>query len=70
MIEKSYKHFFSAKTECEECDGMIDHEKGEITSPNYPFDYGPDLKCTHVIEAPKDHVIVTRIIDFDVRKII
>ena len=50
----------------DKCDNMIDHEKGEITSPNYPFDYGPDLKCTHVIEAPKDYVIVTTIVDFDV----
>ena len=47
---------------------MIDHEKGEITSPNYPFDYGPDLKCEIMIEAPKEHVIVTTIIDFDVSK--
>ena len=47
---------------------MIDHEKGEITSPNYPFDYGPDLKCAIVVEAPEDDVVVTTIIDFDVRK--
>ena len=47
---------------------MIDHEKGEITSPNYPFDYGPDLKCAFVVEAPEDDVVVTTIIDFDVRK--
>ena len=24
---------------------MIDYEKGEFSSPNYPFDYGPNLKC-------------------------
>ena len=47
---------------------MIDHDKGEITSPNYPFDYGPDLKCAFVVEAPEDDVVVTTIIDFDVRK--
>ena len=47
---------------------MIDYEKGEISSPNYPFEYSPDLKCTHLIEAPKDHVIVTTIVDFDVSK--
>ena len=47
---------------------MINHEKGEITSPNYPFDYGPDLKCAFVVEAPEDDVVVTTIIDFDVRK--
>ena len=47
---------------------MIDHDKGEITSPNYPFDYGPDLKCAFVVEAPEDDVVVTTIIDFDVSK--
>ena len=47
---------------------MIDHDKGEITSPNYPFDYGPDLKCAFVVKAPEDDVVVTTIIDFDVRK--
>ena len=47
---------------------MINHEKGEITSPNYPFDYGPDLKCAFVVEAPEDDVVVTTIIDFYVSK--
>ena len=47
---------------------MIDHDKGQITSPNYPFDYGPDLKCAFVVEAPEDEIVVTTIIDLDVRK--
>ena len=47
---------------------MIDHDKGQITSPNYPFNYGPDLKCAFVVEAPEDDIVVTTIIDLDVRK--
>ena len=47
---------------------MIHHDKGQITSPNYPFNYGPDLKCAFVVEAPEDDIVVTTIIDLDVRK--
>ena len=59
---------YSIFSEKSDCNDMIDYEKGEITSPNYPFNYGPDLECALIIDAPMNHVIVTTIIDFDVSK--
>ena len=35
----------------------------ELTSPDYPLDYCPNLHCKHIIRAPVNHRIVLNVSD-------
>lgn len=46
---------------------MIVNGPGIISSPNYPGHYPPNLRCTWLIQAPKDTFITLQFSSFDVK---
>ena len=49
-----------------QCQHLIDTEKGHLMSHNYPYDYDPNVFCSWIIEAPEDQSVVLNLLDFQV----
>ena len=58
-----YISFFSNHNQCQH---LIDTEKGHLMSHNYPYDYDPNVFCSWIIEAPEDQSVVLNLLDFQV----
>jgi hypothetical protein len=55
----------------EVCGGEVEitNEKvTEITSPNYPFQYDPNIRCNYLIKSPNNTRITLKIIDLDLEE--
>ena len=49
-----------------DCQSWIDLIKMEITSPNYPFEYGNRVDCAWLLTAPISKNVWLRVVDLDV----
>ena len=51
-----------------DCQDWIDLNKGTLLSPNYPFEYGNNVDCAWLLNAPAKHNVWLRVVDMDVRQ--